>query len=176
MAVSVNVGAQPLERECEIPFGNSFEIVRVGFFYGGSKLSCVKATQRIGGEITEISHGPVNILQNAHGVGWRGETQVGFDFFVPGGGQVVHRKIAIYEGAFEFKPQKDMKVIAYFVGLDSDEMGLDEIGALSQFQGRIAGEPGGGCRRAGYGDIKTPRKGGYFRCDFPRIGTEIRGC
>ena len=172
-AVGVDVLLQPSEERGGVGFleGGGDGVVLHG---GGEELGGIEVAEGVGWEVAEASHGPMDVLQAAFGVGGWGHLEEVFEVTVPSGGHVFDLEVAVEELAFEGEAEEDVEVVGGFVGFDADEGVLRAVGSeeeLVEVEFLEMGEKF--LARAG---ATFPRRGGSGRRGFPRGGTGIRGC
>ena len=119
-AFGVDFALEPAEEGGGVGFGEGVGdgVVLHG---GAEELRRVEVAERVGGEVAKASHGPVDILQAAFGVGGWGHAEEFLEFCVPSLRDVFDFELAVDELAFEREAKKDMEVVGGFVGFDPDE-------------------------------------------------------
>lgn len=118
-AVLVDVVLHPGEEGKKVGFAEgrgNFGILHGCF----EELGRVDVAERVGGEVSEATHRPVDVLEASVGVVGRAEAEEFFELFIPGGGDVGHFEVSGKEGAFELEAEEDVKVVSGFVGFNAD--------------------------------------------------------
>ena len=84
------------------------------------ELRAVQVAQRVGREITDGEHRPVDVLQHAVGVALRDDAEQRARLLAPGVGQVVHLQVAVDHAALQREAQQYVQVVGHLVGLHAD--------------------------------------------------------
>ena len=93
------------------------------------ELRAVEVAERVGREVPQRGHRPVDVLQAAAAVVGHLEAEVAPVLLVPGVRDVVDRERAVHDGPLDLEADHDVHVVGGLVGLDADEVGLDDVGA-----------------------------------------------
>src|SRR5713101_1784424 len=92
--------------------------VLTGLFH---ELRGVEIAERIGGEVADASHAPVDVLKAPMGVGGRRQLKRLLEFLVPSAGDVGRLQIAADQGLLQLETQDNVHVVGSLVGLHSNE-------------------------------------------------------
>ena len=97
----------------------------------------IDIAKRIGREIAEQAHRPVNVLQHAIGGPVHGDAEIGLEAVVPGAFQLPRRQIAADQAAFQIEAHHDVEVILHLIRFGADitrrdavDGGVERLGIL----------------------------------------------
>ena len=93
-AVGVNLLAKPFQKRLVIPLLEAFLKAGQVAVGGLPELGSGEVSKRVGGEITEPSQGPMNILKATAGIVGHFEAQKFLEQIVPSGRQVFHLEVS----------------------------------------------------------------------------------
>ena len=139
-ALAVDFGLEPVAQGLKLAAGEGgFEVAE---FHCSliEELRGIEVAERVGREVAEEAGAPVDVLQDAAGVGGRLDAEVLAVFFVPGGGEIGDAELVVEEGLLEFETHEDVEVVGDFVGFGTDERGADVVDREIEVALRHVGE------------------------------------
>ena len=117
-------------RQGRAPIAASYERVHVPKLvaHGLQKLCGVEVAKRVGGEVTESTHRPVNVLKAAQPVFLDLEPKPLAHHAVPHVRQVRDAQVALKHLLLNLIPDHDVEVVGDLIGFHTDESGFDLVG------------------------------------------------
>ena len=125
--IDVDIVAQPAEQRGELAALHLLIHIGNRDNDGVPQLCRVQVAERVGREVADRSHRPVDVLQAApRGVGYV-EAEVALDSVVPRTWKVGHRQIAANHRPLQIETQHDVQVVGRLVALDADQVRPHDI-------------------------------------------------